>query len=172
MRALAERLGRSEPEMPSISVPLAHEQKIERYRALQSVADQAEHAAERDRRATPAAQSPGEHITRVLGERPGAGRPAERQQWDRAAEAIERYRDTHNIDPAEATTLGPDPRRLNAGYEQIRDWEAAGEQILHARERLGISPPGLGTIEERLSRIAGIMPQRDIDPHRDIGRGR
>ena len=37
------------------------------------------------------------------------------------------------------------------------------------RERLGISAPGLGTLQERLARITGIMPERDIQRTRDIG---
>lgn len=134
----------------------------------------AETAFERavEQQATRQIENPGEHITRVLGESPDTSRPVERDLWNKAAHAIERYRITHDIDPTETTTLGPEPPSRSASYEQRHDWQAAGQHILRAREGLGIAPPGLGTIEERLARIAGIMPQRDIERSRDIGRER
>lgn len=134
----------------------------------------AETAFERtvEQRATRQIEHPGAHITRVLGEPPDASRPVERELWEQGARAIERYRITHEIDPTEKTTLGPEPPFGRASYEHRHDWQTAGQRVLQAREGLGIAPPGLGTIEERLARIAGIMPQRDIERSRDIGHER
>jgi hypothetical protein len=117
-------------------------------------------------------ENPGEHVRAVLGERPDRRQRAEREAWERAARSIERYRVAYEIDPAERTALGPRPERIGADYERILDWQEAGSEVVEARERLGIALPGLGPIEEKLSRIAGIMPERDIERSRDLGRGR
>ena len=122
-----------------------------------------------DKHAARAPENPGEHLTRVLGQRSPATPAREREAWDHGAHAIERYRAAHNIDPAERTALGPRAERSHAHYEQLQDWRAAGEQAIKVRERLGISAPGLGTLQERLARITGIMPERDIQRTRDIG---
>ncbi len=144
-----------------------HPDTRERLQAAEHAFDQAV-----DRQASREIESPGEHLTRVLGERPDPGMVAEREAWDHGARAIERYRAAHDIDPAEPTALGPEPQRSHASYEQLQDWRAAGRQAIEARERLGIALPGLGPIEERLARVAGIMPTQDIERHRDLGLGR
>ena len=62
-----------------------------------------------EREAGRAIGDPGEHITRVLGERPGNDRPVERDTWEQAARAVEAYRITHEIDPAGRPRSGPNP---------------------------------------------------------------
>lgn len=144
-----------------------HPDARERQQAAETAFEQAV-----EQQATRQIENPGQHITRVLGEPPDTSQPVERDLWDQAAHAIECYRITHEIDPTETTTLGPEPPSGRASYEQRHDWQTTGQHILRAREGLGIAPPRLGTIEERLARTAGIMPQRDIERSRDIGRER
>jgi conjugative relaxase-like TrwC/TraI family protein len=47
VRALADRLGRSEPEMPSIALALAHEKRVQAEQARASVPDEVDRAIER-----------------------------------------------------------------------------------------------------------------------------
>ncbi|MHB8492738.1 MAG: ATP-dependent DNA helicase, partial [Solirubrobacteraceae bacterium] len=162
-RSEIERL-RSGPDSPE-RWEAEHPDARERLQAAERAFEQAV-----DRRALRQIEHPGEHLTRVLGERPDPSRTDEREAWQQGARAIERYRVAHEIDPAEPTALGPRPERSRARYEQLHDWEAVGRDVVEARERLGIGLPGLGTIEERMVRIAGIMPERDIARSRDLGR--
>jgi hypothetical protein len=124
-----------------------------------------------EREADRAIGDPGEHITRVLGERPGNDRPVERDTWEQAARAVEAYRITHEIDAAEPTALGDEPERRGAGWRQHIDWERTGKQVIDAREQLHIEHPGYGPVEERLARVEGLMPEQDRERtlDRDLG---
>jgi conjugative relaxase-like TrwC/TraI family protein len=103
----------------------------------------------------------GEHLTRVLGERPSDERPAERGTWDQAAGAVERYRITYEVDPAERSALGSRPDPGDTSWTQAGDWRQAAEQVLDAREHLDIANQGLGPIEQRTARVNGLLPDRD-----------
>ena len=118
-----------------------------------------------------AIEQPGEHLVRVLGERPSEDRSVERDTWDRAARAIEAYRITYEIDPSEATALGPEPIRRDSPLLQHIDWERAGKHVLDAREQLAIEDPGLGPIEERMARVMGLMPEHDRAQALERGHG-
>jgi TrwC relaxase/AAA domain len=144
-----------------------HPDARERLQAAETAFEQAV-----DQQAARQIENPGEHITRVLGEPPDASRPVERDLWGQAAQAIERYRIAHDIDPAEKTTLGLEPPSGRDSYQQRQDRQTTGQRVIEAREGLGIALPGLGTVEERLARIVGIMPQRDIERSRDLGHER
>jgi hypothetical protein len=112
-------------------------------------------------------EHPAEHVVRVLGERPGQDQPTQRREWEQAAQAIETYRITHQIDPTEPTALGPIP----GVWDQRHDWQAAGTQVLEAREHLGIDKHGHGPPEQRLADIDGLIPERDRERAHDRGHG-
>lgn len=124
-----------------------------------------------ERRADRAIEAPGEHLVRVLGERPNQDQPIERDTWERAARAIEAYRITYEIDPAEATALGPEPVRRDSPWRQHIDWERAGKHVLDAREQLAIDVPGLGPTDERMTRVQGLMPAHDRTQALEHGHG-
>ena len=86
---LADRLGRTEPDLPSIATPLEHEQRTQRELA------------------NDASDATGAVGTSVLGPRPAGDRRA--ATWDAAAETIETYRERYGIDPNEPGPLGPEP---------------------------------------------------------------
>jgi energy-coupling factor transporter ATP-binding protein EcfA2 len=113
-----------------------------------------------EREADRAIEQPGEHLTRVLGERPGQDQPVERDTWEQAARAVEAYRITHQVDPAEPTALGSQPDPGRGSWAQSREWRQAAEQVLDARERLEIAEQGLGPIEERTARVEGLIPDQ------------
>ena len=98
---------------------------------------------------------------RVLGERPSDDRPAERDTWDQAARAVETYRITYQIDPAEPTALGHAPNPATPPGLRRGEWKQAAEQVLDAREHLDIDKQGLGPIEERIARVDGLLPEHD-----------
>ncbi|MEA2371472.1 MAG: hypothetical protein QOH12_1866 [Solirubrobacteraceae bacterium] len=116
-------------------------------------------------------ESPGEHVTRVLGPRPEPAREAEAEVWDKAAHAIEAYRIVHRVDPAEASALGSQPEPRHGSATQRRDWRSAGENVLKAREQLGIARQGYGSHEERVARVEGLLPERDRERALDRGHG-
>jgi hypothetical protein len=123
------------------------------------------------READRAITNPGEHVTRVLGERPGQDQPVARDTWEGAARAVEAYRVTYDIDPAEPTALGGEPDRREARGEKHIDWRTAGKQVIDAREQLDIDRPGLGSTEERMARVVGLMPEHDRDQVLDRSHG-
>jgi energy-coupling factor transporter ATP-binding protein EcfA2 len=133
-------------------------------------ADQAFKDAVR-READGAITTPGEHLTRVLGKPPGRDQPVEREAWEQAARAVEAYRVTYEIDPAEPTALGGEPDRREAGGRKHIDWETAGKRIIEAREQLDIERPGHGPTEERMARVEGLMPEHDRDQALDRSHG-
>jgi conjugative relaxase-like TrwC/TraI family protein len=124
-----------------------------------------------EREADRAIEQPGEHLTRVLGERPSDERPVERETWDQAAGAVERYRITYQLDPAEQSALGSRPDPGDTSWTRAGDWRQAAEQVLDAREHLDIAKQGLGPIEQRAARIDGLLPDRDREHalDRDLG---
>jgi hypothetical protein len=116
-------------------------------------------------------ETPGEHIVRVLGERPGEDKPIERDTWEQAARGIESYRITYNITRAEPTALGGEPDRREAWGQKHADWQRAGKQVIEAREQLDIERAGYGPTEERMARVLGLMPEEDREQLLDRGHG-
>jgi conjugative relaxase-like TrwC/TraI family protein len=101
---LAELLSRTDPDLPSIATPLAHEQQVERQ------PDQPDHEAQRP-------------WLSVLGDRP-AEEP-QRELWDQAANLIQAYRDRHGIGPEEPSPLGPQPAAGSFSHRLDRRQTAA-----------------------------------------------
>ena len=124
-----------------------------------------------DRHAARAIEEPSEQLRSVLGERPPAEQTFQRDAWDQGALAIERYRASHQIDPAEDSALGSRPDQDSRAWEQRGDWRQAGERVLEARERLGIAERGYGPVEERIERVQGLVPEQDRERALDRGHG-
>jgi conjugative relaxase-like TrwC/TraI family protein len=167
---LAERMGRSEPEIPSIHTPLAPDTRTAR------------HDSDRDAREHPGAQqsdingnearvardrdddlerprvrigdTPG-YLTQVLGERPDARDP-EHDIWQQAALAIENYRARYNIAPDEPTALGPEPQP--GRFEQRQDRTRTATETLDALEKLDRNVPEHGAIKQRILNTPGLVP--------------
>ena len=132
---------------------------------------EAEHAfnAAVQREADRAIANPGAHLTRVLAERPTRDQPVEREAWDQAARAVETYRITYQIEPAEPSALGPEPERRDSPWRQHIDWARSGEQVLDARDQLDIERSGRGPTEQRMASVPGLMPERDREQMLDRG---
>jgi hypothetical protein len=111
---LAARLGRAEPDLPSIATPLVHEQRIE-HELLGDSSD-----------------ANGPAWASALGPRP-AGDPRS-ATWDAAAETTETYRGRHGIDPNEPSPLGPEPPAGN--FPQRLDRPEATARLADARADL------------------------------------
>jgi conjugative relaxase-like TrwC/TraI family protein len=124
-----------------------------------------------EREADRAIANPGAHLTRVLGERPTHDQPVEREAWEQAARAVEAYRITYQIEPAEPSALGPEPDRRDSPWRQHIDWAHAGEHVLDARDQLDIDRSRHGPTEQRMARIPGLMPERDREQMLDRGHG-
>ena len=124
-----------------------------------------------EREADRAIANPGAHLTRVLGERPTDDQPVEREAWEQAARAVEAYRITYQIEPAEPSALGPEPDRRDSPWRQHIDWARAGEHVLDARDQLDIDRSRHGPTEQRMARIPGLMPERDREQMLDRGHG-
>ncbi len=151
--ALAAHMGRSEPDVPSISTPLAHETEIlntharelepdapalDRNRLDRSPARDTE-TLDHDRNAIrdrPRAIEP-RHLTAVLGPRPDATNPGH-AAWQHAADAIGQYRTSHNIPADEQLLLGPEPAA--GAFQQRHDRRQAADIVLHSLNKL--DPPG------------------------------
>jgi conjugative relaxase-like TrwC/TraI family protein len=104
--ALAEHLSRSEPDVSSIQIPLAHEAQITR------VSDSVESSPipvidEEDVRA-PVSDTP-PHLVAALGERPPMP-GVDRVVWETAADAISQYRDRYAVPDDDPRPLGPAPK--------------------------------------------------------------
>jgi hypothetical protein len=142
--------------------PKVREQFDETERAFkQPVARAADHAIEQ----------PSEHLSRVLGKRPSPHHPVGPDTWDQAARAIEAYRITYEINPAEPTALGGEPDRRDARGQQHIDWRVAGDQVVEARKQLDLELPGHGATEERMAGVPGLMPEDDRERLLDGGHG-
>jgi hypothetical protein len=162
--ALARHMSRSEPELPSIYTPLAHEAHLRE--------QQAREGGDRERQAaigavpqgilTPAQQllrahqgriSAAEHARAVLGPRPQAA-GANLAAWERAALTIKRYRTHYNLMPDEPTPLGPEPPP--GQFQQRYDRRQAATEILEALNELGRPVGRQRPIEERTPNPPGL----------------
>jgi len=155
LEALAERIGRSEPEVPSIRNPLAHEHSIAAHHDQATIrAAHANHATGEHRPVQPdhgQHQRPDGHLTAVLGPRPDPGEP-NREAWDHGAGAVERYRSHYGIEGP--TALGPEPPPGEFG--QRMDRRRAAGKVLDALDRLGRPAPDQGPLEERIRATPGL----------------
>ena len=97
--ALAERMSRTEPDVPSIHLPLAHETDI--VRDINS----ATHSTTRE---MSTAREPDERATQALGPRPAPDDPR-RVTWDAGADQITGYRQRYEIPEHDPRPLGPEP---------------------------------------------------------------
>jgi ATP-dependent exoDNAse (exonuclease V) alpha subunit len=149
LSALAERMSRSEPEVPSIHTPLAHETELRDLHDLE-LSDGNEAAPDSTRPGAIAALDRGEadrhpvtgrpaapsrYLLAGLGARPTATDP-NLHVWERAADAIERYRLAYDIDPNEPAVLGPQPP---AGELEQHDHRAIATSLVReARATLNL----------------------------------
>ncbi len=116
-------------------------------------------------------QEPGEHLTRVLGERP-AEREVGREACDRGAHAVERYRIAHQLDPAEPTALGSYPSSSAATGSNTKTGAAQATGSPTRESNSGSSRHELASTEERLARVRGLMPEEGRQRHLDRGQDR
>ena len=134
--ALAEHLSRSEPDVPSIHIPLAHEADItHRPDAIEitpAPAPTSAVAVEEGARA-PVRETP-PHLLAALGERPPI--PGDdRVVWETAADAISQYRDRYAIPDDDPRPLGPTPKpgrfRQRHEHGQVADYLTTTAQRLN-----------------------------------------
>jgi hypothetical protein len=126
--ALAQHLGRSEPDVPSIRTPLAHEHTILQQHTRELDERSSTPAARREitppggaRQPSPVRRHQAHDLNRqdsvmspsvspVLGPRPSAGDP-NLAAWERAANANEQCRTHYHIAQHDPVLLGPAPCR-------------------------------------------------------------
>lgn len=136
---LAERISRSEPDVPSIDTALAHEHTITAEQENELHPDDAQGDVQPDRDHAPARGRDG-YLTAGLGPRPNPGRP-DRETWDHAAEVIESYRSLYHIPAGTDLLLGPEPP---AGrFQQRHDRDQAARLARAAVRQLGPDHPQL-----------------------------
>jgi conjugative relaxase-like TrwC/TraI family protein len=155
--ALAEHLSRSEPDVPSIQVPLAHEADIavrpDRIESAPAPVAEQEHVP------APVSDTP-PHLIAALGERPPTP-GGDRLVWETAADGISQYRERYAIPDDDLRPLGsePKPERFRHRHERARVADyltAAAQRLDHtALEPDGTSSPNAD--RERLAR------ERDLD---------
>jgi conjugative relaxase-like TrwC/TraI family protein len=132
---LAERMSRTEPDIPSIDYPLAHENRIATMPDMTATPALGEHDSEHERH-----EAPG-YLTAAVGQRPGPGDPRQ-ASWQHAADAIGDYRSRYQIPADEPSALGPVPP---AGrFSQRHDRAQTADRVAVAASQLGLEPPNLG----------------------------
>jgi conjugative relaxase-like TrwC/TraI family protein len=170
LAALAERVSRDGPQVPSIDTPLAHEQQIVDQHTLsidnperpaepdhqpEPQPIRAAHGEQRQRETAPEPTNPAAWLT-VLGPQPNPA-DAERATWNRAAIAIERDRNAYNIDPAEPAALGPPPPP--GQFQQRHEQRKAAEAVIDAIELLHPTDSNAhATLQERIINTPGLIP--------------
>lgn len=144
--ALTERLGRTEPQVPSIDTPLAHEAVIDQ--DISRETDSPERAPRR------------KPWIATLGSEPDSDSP-ERPAWERATAAIEQYRARYDIDPDDAALLGPQPPA--GSFQQAHERRQATATVLEALDELEIDRRKRPPIEERSRRLPELaIENRDL----------
>jgi ATP-dependent exoDNAse (exonuclease V) beta subunit len=138
LTALAERMSRIEPEVPSLHVPLAHEAAVTREIETVQSDPGPDRRTQRDD-ASDDVQGP-RYLTDTLGPRPSqddASRPA----WDAGARAITQHRTRYQVTDDAAGPLGNEPP---AGrFRERHDYHQAQAAISQAQDTLGWTPePG------------------------------
>jgi len=152
---LARRMSRTEPDLPSISTPLAHEHHLTQ-RPNEHEPERLAAAAEGP---VPLERSVREEIQRAYPHNaPGDDHDSEappHQEPEQAGHTIENYRQPYNINPLDPDPLGPLPA---AGEFQRRlDYRRASAQLPETHRGRDGEP----TIEDE--------QQAGLDPNRDDG---
>jgi conjugative relaxase-like TrwC/TraI family protein len=174
--ALAEHMGRSEPDLPSIRTPLAHETEIEdqHARELDHAPGQDSldlrpaasiDASSRNGRRDWAERPPvPDRVTAVLGPPPGPTDP-NLSLWEHAVNAIQEYRTKYDIAPDEPVLLGPVPAA--GAFQQRCDRRQAAATVLDALDQL--DRPGFhrGNAANHLEGLD--LDERELSHQRDIG---
>jgi hypothetical protein len=138
---LAERMSLSEPEVPSIHLPLAHEDRlISDLEASQSPLEPAV-APTPMTPMTPISPNmpitPPGYVTDTLGAPPTPADPNQ-ELWQTAAETIARYRQSHGIPDTEPSALGPLPP---AGqFTERLEHRRVTEHLISTARQLGHDP--------------------------------
>jgi hypothetical protein len=128
-------MSRTEPDVPSIHYPLAHEDTIT------ATPDMAAHptGSEHGHELRPGDETP-LYLTAALGPRPEPNQ-ARNGPWQAGADAIDAYRTEYEIPDGEPSPLGPCPP---AGqFRQRHDRRQAADRITAAARQLGVDPPEL-----------------------------
>jgi conjugative relaxase-like TrwC/TraI family protein len=176
LAALAEHIGRSEPDLPSIRTPLAYETEIENQHARELNSDPVEESIDL-RPAAGIEPSSGnrrheqteyppvpEHVTAVLGPRPRSGDPNLRV-WEHAASTIQQYRDKYEIPSDEPVLLGSAP--AVGAFQQRYDRRQAAATVLDALDQ--VDRPGFHRGDMR-NRLEGPdLNERELSHQRDLG---
>lgn len=148
---LAERMSRTEPDIPSIHIPLAHEAEVARAAGAAQEPGPAE-----DRRDPGSPPALPRYLTNTLGQPPPPLNPR-REEWLTASAAISRYRLAHHIPPDTAAPLGDEPPP--GRFRERQDYQHAETMIKNARETLGLPPtPELRTQQSRDRELDGYEP--------------
>jgi hypothetical protein len=133
---LAERMGQTEPDLPSIHTPLAHEHTITN---SENTTRQRSSEPEEGRDSTlnrPERRDPPAYLTAALGPPPATTGP-DQARWQHAAAAIEHYRDRYNIADDDPRALGSEPPAGH--FQQRHDRNQVAQSLNHARTHL--NPP-------------------------------
>ncbi len=177
--ALAEHIGRSEPDLPSIHTPLAYEAEVEEQQARERDRDPLEGAEALAWTATVGRSSGGdrlgsvgrapvpERVMAVLGPPPDASDP-NLGMWEHAANAIQDYRHKYDIRPDEPALLGPAPAA--GAFGQRWDRRQAAVTVLDALDALDqLDRPGFrrGELTNDLERID--RANRELSHQRNLG---
>jgi hypothetical protein len=192
---LAERLSRTEPDIPSIRTPLLHETEIETEIHAQHTRELTDHppalithhelehrnhdyalamrdaisgAPDRDSqpvRVSRYGAAVSQRVIAVLGPQPDGADKA-RPAWEHAAGAIEQYRADYQVAADEPLLLGPAPPA--GAFQQRYERRQAAAAVLEALDRL--DRPGFhrGPINEHANSLDVAHEQPDREP--TIGR--
>ena len=147
---------RSEPDLPAIDTPLAHETRI----LEQHVQDR--EPASISRRETNLPRSPSHHVIAILGPRPDATDP-KLSAWEQAVDAVDQYRADYNIDPDDRVLLGPEP--VAGAFQQRHDRRQAAATVLDVLNQL--ERPGVhrGPVRERPRTTAEVIGEESRRHH-------
>ena len=164
IETLVEWMGRTEPDLPSIRTPLAHEHAITANQGDTIALEAAE--SQIDRSSTTPTREPAWHAVAALGPKPSEWDP-DRTVWDQAAAAIDGYRARYEINDTAA--LGREPPV--GAFEQRHARREAAMQALRALERLGRPVHRDGTVEERILNTPGRLrlPRGRASTHDRVG---
>jgi conjugative relaxase-like TrwC/TraI family protein len=165
LAGLAERLGRAEPEIPSIAVPLAHEQRVEREHARESVPS----SRRRDRRDGTDGNDGDDEGPR----RPGSQRDQAREQLQRVREQrdharaeLKRAREQRDQAARVIATQPRDPR-LQSALTDARDATGQTRSAAACREQLTDQLSDLGRFARLGERGRTLKAQLAATQHRE-----
>jgi conjugative relaxase-like TrwC/TraI family protein len=156
LQQLAQQMSRTEPDLPSIRTPLAHEHQIREQEHDAARHDQVQAPDPADRPLGVVEAAP-KYIDRVLGSRPD--HPQRAHAWERAAASIEDYRTAYDIDGSEPTALGPQPAA--GAFRQRHDRKLAAGEVLDALDELGRPVDGFRPVKARMREVPGLAREKE-----------